>query len=557
MVDCTGGDDDYLDPNDDDEDYDAYDANFCENDVRKPNVDSIKMITKETLLAAQREHLRTVMEVLSLKEQHARTLLIHYRWDVDKLVTVLVEKGKDELYAEAGLSSVEHDNFVPAQLPSMVMCVVCTEDVPAVEVTTMDCGHCFCNSCWTEHFIVKINEGQSRRIRCMEHQCQAICDEVKIRILVSARDPNLAEKFDRFLLESYIEDNKKVKWCPSVPHCGNAIRVDDNELCEVECACGQQFCFSCLSEAHSPCSCLMWELWCKKCRDDSETVNWMTVHTKPCPNCHKLVEKNGGCNRVQCICRKEFCWFCGLSLDAGHSCGRYKEEREKVNTVIERAKTELLRYIHYHNRYKAHIDSLKLESKLKNTIQEKISWLEETITTNIDYRWVTNGLYRLFRSRRVLSFSYPFAYYMFGDEGFNNNMMKYERDIKQSLFEDQQQQLEANVEKLSSILEDHFDQFLEDEVMKMRLNVIDLSAVIDKLCKELYECIGNDLLGYHQWTTPSIAPYMSNGVDKASELVCKDMKPSHTKKNSGKDAICFTDEWPSVKRLKTDDFTHG
>lgn len=168
---------------------------------------------------------------------------------------------------------------------------------------------------WTEHFIVKINEGQSRRITCMEHKCNAICDESKIRCLVRARDSDLADKFDRFMLESYIEDNKRVKWCPSVPHCGNAIRIEVDELREVECACGLQFCFRCSYEAHSPCSCYMWNLWSKKCQDESETVNYIAVHTKHCPKCQKLVEKSGGCNLVSCICGQPF-WCDFLSLSA-------------------------------------------------------------------------------------------------------------------------------------------------------------------------------------------------------------------------------------------------
>lgn len=140
----------------------------------------------------------------------------------------------------------------------------------------------------------------------MALECGAICDEEKVRCLVGARDSVFVEKFDRFLLESYIEDNRRVKWCPSVPHCGNAIRTEIDELCEVECTCGLQFCFGCSSEAHSPCSCLMWKLWSKKCQDESETANWITVHTKPCPTCHKPVEKNGGCNMVRCICKRTF-----------------------------------------------------------------------------------------------------------------------------------------------------------------------------------------------------------------------------------------------------------
>ncbi|KAK7855130.1 putative e3 ubiquitin-protein ligase ari2 [Quercus suber] len=60
--------------------------------------------------------------------------------------------------------------------------------------------------------------------------CDAICDESKIMSLVNAGDPSLAEKFDHILIESYIEDNKSVKWFPSVPHCGNPMRLEDHEV---------------------------------------------------------------------------------------------------------------------------------------------------------------------------------------------------------------------------------------------------------------------------------------------------------------------------------------
>ncbi|CAI9104451.1 OLC1v1003120C3 [Oldenlandia corymbosa var. corymbosa] len=484
---------------------------------------SSKVITKESLLAAQKEDLRRVVEMLSIREHHARTLLIHHRWDVEKLLAILVEKGKAFLFAQAGVPIVENNHRDVSQSSSTVFCNICIEDVPGHEVTTMDCGHCFCNSCWTEHFIVKINEGQSKRIRCMAHKCFAICDEAVVKRLVSKRHPDLAEKFDRFLLESYIEDNKMVKWCPSVPHCGNAIRVEDDEFCEVECSCSLQFCFNCLSEAHSPCSCLMWELWTKKCRDESETVNWITVHTKPCPKCHKPVEKNGGCNLVSCICGQAFCWLCGgatgrdhtWSSIAGHSCGRFKEDREKV---AERAKRDLYRYMHYHNRYKAHTDSFKQESRLKETIRDKISNLEAKDSKLRDFSWVTNGLYRLFRSRRALSFSYPFAFYMFGDDLFKDEMTNEERDLKQHLFEDQQQQLEANVEKLSKFIEEPFDEFDENRIMEIRMQIINLSVITDNLCKKMYECIENDLLGCLQFSNHNIAPYQSKGIERAVEL---------------------------------------
>ncbi|CAL9223113.1 unnamed protein product [Arabidopsis halleri] len=485
---------------------------------------TVKVITKESLLAAQREDLRRVMELLSVKEHHARTLLIHYRWDVEKLFAVLVEKGKDSLFSVAGLTVLENqpcDSSVSRS--SMMSCDICIEDVPGYQMTRMDCGHSFCNTCWAGHFTVKINEGQSKRIICMAHKCNAICDEDVVRTLVSKSQPDLAEKFDRFLLESYIEDNKMVKWCPSTPHCGNAIRVEDDDLCEVECSCGLQFCFSCSSQAHSPCSCVMWELWRKKCYDESETVNWITVHTKPCPKCNKPVEKNGGCNLVTCLCRQSFCWLCGgatgrdhtWSRISGHSCGRFQEDKEKQ---MERAKRDLERYMHYHNRYKAHTDSSKLEAELSYSIRKKVSFSEKRELQLKDFSWATNGLHRLVRSRRVISYSYPFAFYMFGDELFKDEMSSEEREIKQNLFEDQQQQLEANVEKLSKFLEEPFDQFADDKVMQIRIQVINLSVAVDTLCKKMYECIENELLGSLQLGIHNITPYRSNGIERASDF---------------------------------------
>ena len=141
--------------------------------------------------------------------------------------------------------------------------------------------------------------------------------------------------------------------------------------------------------------------------------------------------------------------------------------------------------MHYNKRYKAHTDSFKCESEHKETILEKVSISEERESRLRDFSWVTNGLCRLFRSRRVLSYSYPFAFYMFGEELFMDEMTNEEMEIKQHLFEDQQQQLEANVEKLSKFLEEPFDQYTDDKVMEIRMQVINLSAIIDTLCKKM------------------------------------------------------------------------
>ncbi|RWR74239.1 putative E3 ubiquitin-protein ligase ARI2 isoform X1 [Cinnamomum micranthum f. kanehirae] len=510
----------------DDDCYDTESSNGTESDAEGCFLDygfqpqiapSYQVIMKESLLEAQTQDLCKVMDMLTLREQHARTLLIYHRWDIERLFAVLVDKGRDQLFSEAGVTILEHKNPVSLQF-SQLTCNICIEDMSPDEFTSMDCGHCFCNKCWTEHFIVKINEGQSKRIRCMEYTCKAICDEAVVRKLVNEKHPDIAERFDRFLLESFIEDNSKVKWCPSIPHCGYAIRVEGDPCCEVECACGLQFCFKCSLETHSPCSCMMWDLWSKKCLKESEAMKWIIVNTKPCPKCHKPVEKNGGCNLVTCVCGQPFCWVCGgatgfdhtYSRIIGHTCGRYKED--SINKA--RVDKEIYRYMHYNSRYQAHTDSFDIERKLKETIQNKISVSETNDSGSKDYSWITNGLDRLLRCRRILSYSYAFAYYMFGNDLFKDEMTRKEREMKMNLFEDQQQQLEANVERLSKYIGVPFNQSSMDKVWATRMQVINLSVVTDQICKKMYECIENDLLGPLQTVTHNIAPYKSNTDDR-------------------------------------------
>ena len=50
----------------------------------------------------------------------------------------------------------------------------------------------------------------------------------------------------------------------------------------------------------------------------SETANWILANTKKCPMCNSRIEKNQGCNHMNCkICKHEFCWIC-MGIDWLH-----------------------------------------------------------------------------------------------------------------------------------------------------------------------------------------------------------------------------------------------
>jgi ariadne-1 len=61
-----------------------------------------------------------------------------------------------------------------------------------------------------------------------------------------------------------------------------------------------------------------------------------------------------------------------------------------------------------------------------------------------------------------------------------------EREMKQNLFEEQQQQLEFNIEKLSGDLETNFQDISDEKIMETMGRVINYSAIVDGLCKKMY-----------------------------------------------------------------------
>ncbi|CAL4917969.1 unnamed protein product [Urochloa decumbens] len=523
---CSDDDDEAMEGDDDDDECQAEEEDDCASPERPLEFSAFQ---KESLSVAQQQDLSMVMGIFNIKQHHARALLIHYRWNIDRLNDHLDRKGQDCMLMEAGVVVVPSAG---SKRPSRkkVTCMVCFEDFSPRAISAMDCGHSFCNDCWTGHFVAALDSGK-KQIRCMEVKCPAICDEDVVQRLLGRRDPAAAERYRDFLLQSYVDDNSAVKWCPSVPHCGRAIRLakaDAEPLCEVECPCGVSFCFRCATTAHSPCPCAMWERWEAKGQGEAENVKWLLVNAKNCPKCFKPIVKIDGCNLMTCKCGQHFCWLCGGATGvahtwtsiSGHSCNRFEQEEKKK---VDDAKRQLLRYEHYYERFHSHGDSCKAErEKLGPAVAERVSKLEEhTISSLIkDASWLSNAHRSLLGCRQVLARSYVFAYYMF--DGEETRTRPPERGSlsmaqRQDLFEDYQEQVEGNVEKLSKLLSTDFPTLLDEEIKQARQQAMNLVKTVEAHCGKMYGCIQDELLP--MLVEPmSIVSYQPGGPSKANEL---------------------------------------
>ncbi|KAI8379813.1 hypothetical protein EDC96DRAFT_491805 [Choanephora cucurbitarum] len=113
------------------------------------------------------------------------------------------------------------------------------------------------------------------------------------------------------------------------------------EACE---QCGDRLCLQCGDYAHQNKSCLE-NLQAQLTTSDADTeltIHWKLNHTRPCPNCSVMINRDEGCNKVDCLlCGYRFCWRCGTSWSQ-QTCGFYqcgeqslRQQKESESTIVK------------------------------------------------------------------------------------------------------------------------------------------------------------------------------------------------------------------------------
>jgi ariadne-1 len=254
------------------------------------------------------------------------------------------------------------------------ICSICCNDAPGLQTLSMDCEHAYCSVCWSDYINSKVKDESEHTIRCMAEGCALVAPDNFIQSILipdpsapvgdpQAEEQNLKtwSRFQELLVRHFVACNAGLKFCP-YPSCTNTVScpsaasksslasvvptvscgargiggVSDNQSPSQQFGLGLQgkehkFCFGCPIETdHRPVVCGVAKMWLKKCRDDSETANWIKSNTKECSNCQSTIEKNGGCKYVytQLLlimfllliagnshmtckkCKHEFCWVC-------------------------------------------------------------------------------------------------------------------------------------------------------------------------------------------------------------------------------------------------------
>lgn len=174
------------------------------------------------------------------------------------------------------------------------------------------CGHWYCRACLVTqcHSVSK----EEIPIRCLgsSGNCSRsfLLPELKVVLQPKA--------FEQLLDTSFTVSLKKIKPIKECPtsRCQQTYRTSTDGSVITCFQCSTPICTTCQAPSHSGMTCAMYQRSGK-----AEYQTWgFNEYIRKCPRCRNLVEKTGGCERVDCICGARICWTCMELWDENGKC---------------------------------------------------------------------------------------------------------------------------------------------------------------------------------------------------------------------------------------------
>jgi len=171
----------------------------------------------------------------------------------------------------------------------------------------------------------------------------------------------------------------------------------------------------------------------------------------------------------------------GANTGGYYKCSRYQEENagpdDGDQSDSAKAKRDLDRYLHYYRRYHAHQEAEKFAMKQLKETESRMVQLQES---SGDAKWsdvefLKTANEQLVECRRVLKYTYVFAYYL---------------DPRQSMqrerFEHHQEMLERFTENLSELSEKPLSEM-------DRTDVVNQTRVVDRFMKNILKYVDDGM----------------------------------------------------------------
>lgn len=274
---------------------------------------------------------------------------------------------QDRIRGAVGLIGADEEAEEVETITTTMTCGICAEgDKPASEMASAGCAHRYCHHCWRRYVAAAIEGNSCLALRCPDASCsRAVLRGTVQRFAAPIEDDD--DVYERLLARDYVHARGLwMKPCPA-PGCGRVIDLtvplprDAGGDADVLCLCGNGFCWRCGGSPHWPSTwAAVARFW--TCEADEASALWVALHTKPCPQCRRPIERRtGGCRYMTCAapCFQPFCWRClGPTTQSFFNHDLYFEAtRPKEEEEVWRARQALERFLHYQDLWSTSLHS--------------------------------------------------------------------------------------------------------------------------------------------------------------------------------------------------------
>lgn len=251
-------------------------------------------------------------------------------------------------------------------------CGICLDPKKGLACHRMlDCGHVFCVQCLQDFYNNAITEGDIASVQCLEPGCASEREKAarqatpgksrKFKAYISPSEllqipieQDMVKRYVALKHKAELESDKNTVYCPR-PWCQGAARSrkhkkpeglefaensDDESENEAEggddkdsankakfsaskellaiCEdCGFAFCSRCGQSWHGEFKyCIPKERKEEITEEEKASLDYLRMHTTPCPTCAAPCQKTQGCNHMRCFrCQSHFCYLCSAWLN--------------------------------------------------------------------------------------------------------------------------------------------------------------------------------------------------------------------------------------------------
>ena len=469
----------------------------------KPTSQKYEFLMSDQLNSIRKKAINEFVEYSSLTEEEAELILINYNWNIEILMNEYFDK-KKEIEINCGIKQSKEGiklvyEYFKKNGVNEGLCPICSCDIEKDEEIILNCEHKFCIDCFYNYLKEKINDQLTLlHTPCPLKGCNYVVTS-NIFKKCFKNDKKAMQIYIKCLLRNFAESNCDIKKCPN-PKCDLYILLPGHGMVEIKCHCGCVFCFKCLKESHRPCDCFMVEKWKTKVKSDDQDVQWIKLNTKQCPNCHKYIEKNQGCNHMTCRksaggCGYEFCWIClgdWKKHTDFYNCQKVAKEKMQLDdSERQKVKIDLEKFIYYSDNYKNQVNAQNYAMELNDKIEEKKSKLieEKSISTE-NLKFLDEAVNTVIDCHRILKNTYIFGYFI-----KNNSNKKSMFEFNQSLLNGQSDLLHELLEldSLPKIIKIYNFEEFNKEFTEYKGRVNSLIGSISKYRNNVLNEVENDL----------------------------------------------------------------